>query len=1066
MRLVRLRVRNIASLRGEHDIHFAEIQKVGQLFAITGETGSGKSTILNTIGLALYGDIYKKNVQQIDVVTLGEKDGSIELLFQVKNKYYLSEWRAKVRKQNGEPYSTPQTPSRMLYEIEGPDFNFPKKASNTNAKELLNLDFDQFCKCIILNQGEFAKFLTSNFTERKNILEKLYPGDMLEAMGRELKQQIDIIESDRKEIEIKLGELKAENLSGEDLKEKRDFFKKKYQELEEVTTKIEILERHFSSLYSYFEKYRENQIKISNLKNEITDQTKEVNESLTREEIAVNNYKSAKNNLETKLPILQELLKKEENLRLLNLAIESLSQRHNKVNKQITDLTPKSESLTKKLSELKLKNEAILEQITREAPLLRSSFEFIDPIFELYNETELLNKEIKGKNETLSSLEAQGINLSERIKISEKELDDIPQSSNEKEPLLQEKKKEIQTRLEIKQRSEIQTQEANLEIQKAQDNLKIIDEQIDDFTKKSLSISSELLPLEATLKLETFFLAKETCLEHALLENSTNCPLCEQSTPKGFWDELKGKIIHHDISKIRQKHDQLTKRLTDYQRETEILFSQKSFEQKIIESKHKVLKEIKIVDLTGLPSLEELEKEIEQTRQNIWKRNSILINTENQKNELKDLRNLYSKQKAETNRISELLAIKTKKLTELAEKIKELLPKVNSDSIRDLKQKYKTFTLLIDSEKGIESTERDLQYFNEQIKNLYLERESIESEMQTKKEDEATVKGELIKNVGNESVSEIIQNLQKAEKESHEIWQRCVDLKRSKEQLLKEIQGRLGQLEELTKDQDLHFSRESHDLREISSKIPVNELQILKDFSLDLSSPKELFLPVIDLIGLHKKGNKESANEARMSYATLSTKYAEWEKVQDKIQVLSIKQRENTEQLGRKNRLFEVLGKDDLRNFVLSLVEENLIHQTNEELKKLCQGRYEIVHQTKSMKMTPEFYILDKFREGARRKVTTLSGGETFMVSLAMALGLAEMTRGQAEIDSLFIDEGFGTLDQESLEDVLDMLHQIQNRGLMVGVISHIKSLTSAISVNLVLKKRNDGTSQISTLYN
>jgi DNA repair protein SbcC/Rad50 len=88
------------------------------------------------------------------------------------------------------------------------------------------------------------------------------------------------------------------------------------------------------------------------------------------------------------------------------------------------------------------------------------------------------------------------------------------------------------------------------------------------------------------------------------------------------------------------------------------------------------------------------------------------------------------------------------------------------------------------------------------------------------------------------------------------------------------------------------------------------------------------------------------------------------------------------------------------------------------------------------------------------------------MVSLAMALGLAEMTRGQAEIDSLFIDEGFGTLDSDSLEDVLDMLNQIQTRGLMVGVISHIKTLTQAIPVNLVLNKKQDGTSTVSLQMN
>jgi exonuclease SbcC len=168
----------------------------------------------------------------------------------------------------------------------------------------------------------------------------------------------------------------------------------------------------------------------------------------------------------------------------------------------------------------------------------------------------------------------------------------------------------------------------------------------------------------------------------------------------------------------------------------------------------------------------------------------------------------------------------------------------------------------------------------------------------------------------------------------------------------------------------------------------------------------------------------------------------------------------------RKNRLYEILGKDELRTFVLSIVEENLIIQTNDELQKLCQGRYEIIHFSKSQKMTPEFFIMDKFRDGGVRKISTLSGGETFMVSLAMAIGLAEMTRGKAEIDSLFIDEGFGTLDSESLQDVLDVLKQIQTRGLMIGIISHIKELTTAIPVNLHVIKGQDGNSHLKIHFN
>jgi len=83
-----------------------------------------------------------------------------------------------------------------------------------------------------------------------------------------------------------------------------------------------------------------------------------------------------------------------------------------------------------------------------------------------------------------------------------------------------------------------------------------------------------------------------------------------------------------------------------------------------------------------------------------------------------------------------------------------------------------------------------------------------------------------------------------------------------------------------------------------------------------------------------------------------------------------------------------------------------------------------------------------------------------------MAMALAELTRGHAEIDSLFIDEGFGTLDQDSLEDVLTVLNQIQTRGLLVGIISHVKVLTDSLAVNLHLTKKQNGNSSLKLIFN
>src|SRR5690606_4643316 len=129
----------------------------------------------------------------------------------------------------------------------------------------------------------------------------------------------------------------------------------------------------------------------------------------------------------------------------------------------------------------------------------------------------------------------------------------------------------------------------------------------------------------------------------------------------------------------------------------------------------------------------------------------------------------------------------------------------------------------------------------------------------------------------------------------------------------------------------------------------------------------------------------------------------------------------------RWDALADVLGQDEFRSFALGLVEERLVAQTNRELEHLCEGRYQIT-LLENKKQSQDFLVVDHWRGGGERKVSTLSGGETFLVSLAMALSLAELTRGQTEVDAFFIDEGFGTLDRDSIDDVLEVLSNVQSR--------------------------------------
>ena len=104
--------------------------------------------------------------------------------------------------------------------------------------------------------------------------------------------------------------------------------------------------------------------------------------------------------------------------------------------------------------------------------------------------------------------------------------------------------------------------------------------------------------------------------------------------------------------------------------------------------------------------------------------------------------------------------------------------------------------------------------------------------------------------------------------------------------------------------------------------------------------------------------------------------------------------------------------------------------------------------------------IRDSTVTGTLRSTTSLSGGELFKASLALALGLADAVmrhRSGVQIDALFIDEGFGSLDEQSIEHVIDLLDDVRTRGATVGVITHVRSLLDALPVGISVERRPDG---------
>ncbi len=163
----------------------------------------------------------------------------------------------------------------------------------------------------------------------------------------------------------------------------------------------------------------------------------------------------------------------------------------------------------------------------------------------------------------------------------------------------------------------------------------------------------------------------------------------------------------------------------------------------------------------------------------------------------------------------------------------------------------------------------------------------------------------------------------------------------------------------------------------------------------------------------------------------------------------------------RWEKLHDLIGSSDgkkYRNFAQGLTFEVMVSHANRQLKKMT-GRYLLIRDERQ---PLELNVVDNYQAGEIRSTKNLSGGESFIVSLALALGLSKMASRKVRVDSLFLDEGFGTLDEEALETSLDTLSGLQQDGKLIGIISHVPALKDRIRTQVNITPVSGGRSSLS----
>ncbi len=281
----------------------------------------------------------------------------------------------------------------------------------------------------------------------------------------------------------------------------------------------------------------------------------------------------------------------------------------------------------------------------------------------------------------------------------------------------------------------------------------------------------------------------------------------------------------------------------------------------------------------------------------------------------------------------------------------------------------------------------------------------------------------------------------------HEAWQRALSaspfadeaqflaavLDDAQRQSLRELEQRLGHA--LTAATALQAGA-SQRLLELQASEPIGLLAEISDEQL-LSHVQQLVLQLKALtqrqgeIRAQLQGDEARRLGQQSLFAAISTQQGEYDLWQ---------------------QLNSLIGSSDgakYRKFAQGLTLDHLVYLANQQLERL-HGRYQLARRSRG---ELELEVLDTWQADAARDTKTLSGGESFLVSLALALALSDLVSHKTSIDSLFLDEGFGTLDGETLEVALDALDNLNASGKMIGVISHVEALKERIPVQLKVHK-------------
>ncbi|PWX63217.1 exonuclease SbcC [Clostridium perfringens] len=1161
MKPIRLEVKGLNSFIDKQVVEFDKLTERG-LFGIFGPTGSGKSTILDGITLALYGDIARKSSNYINTNCDGVY---VSYEFQITGNE-VKRYRVDREFKRDNKSGGIRNKSSKIIDITGGVENVLEekaKAVTSKCEEIIGLKLDDFMRTVVLPQGKFSEFLKLEGKERRNMLERLfnlrkYGDDLSSKLSLEIRKEKDkmnVLEGQLKGYEgvseealkAKEEEIKEINLSIKSKEELLNKIKKEFEEAEKVwNTQKELYDKRIEeeSLVSRSEEIKsfKERVEISNKADNVIvfiNNLEEILKEINKEDLKFSELNKKLEELinlreENKLKFEEVSKKKEEKLPDLRLKKEKLleSQKERDILFQIKADGVKLKEACKKIFEERSKCDNKLNSIEENEKRLNEELKEKEERKEdLFVHEEFKNKinsglfilnSYEGLDKQFNEIKSEEIELKKYIKNlkedkekSEKDLkvkvESLSKTRDKLESLLKETPGDSNSILE----KQIKLGEYRERLNKYKEIKKSLEESLkskNNFEEKLKAFENQKLLLEKEVRELKDYINKVKVeeLAHKLRENLVDgecCPVCGSTHHElNKVEKINLEESNEKTTLLESKEEKLKELILEFSKIEATL----EYENKKIEELNISIEEVGEVNEERLKSLEEefntLKDKIEEFN---LKKENLEKDLEKLKEEKNNLENIFNKTEV-------ILCEKIVREKEIASKVKELDKelKLKNSELNSIKNELKIEDiklendLILKKEKEKNLLEKEIRILRTQLeesnkikdelrekrdalKEDYLSQKSLlDGKVEVYREKERMIKGSL-KGLIDEALPiekiDIKGLLEDLQLEIDYIEKSYLNLSEEKEKLEKAFNN-MNQEMAVTKERvnSLNLRKENEEkkvnlaLEEEGFKtiLEVKDGILSKDEKEKLKTLIEeydnnLIKVRANIELLIKKLNGKSLTEEEWTRVLQEKNNTEKElKEVEELKIRLVTESESIKKkLEEQRDILHIKAKQEHKLALLSDLEKLFKGKKFVEFIAANQLKYISIEASKKLKditngvyglevdENGKFIIRDYKNGGAERDASTLSGGETFLASLALALSLSSQIqlKGTAPLELFFLDEGFGTLDDNLLDVVMSSLERLHHERLSVGIISHVESIKNRVPVKLILTPAEAG---------